>query len=359
MTKKPKICVYAISKNETQFVERFCESAKLADLILIADTGSTDDTVEVARRCGADVYSICISPWRFDHARNAALALVPRDIDICVSLDLDEVLEEGWREEIEKLWTDGVTRMRYNYQWGEGIEFLYEKIHSRHGYHWHHPCHEYPVPDKRTNEQWITTKMRLVTHHPDPSKSRGQYLDLLELSVKEDPHCTRNAFYYARELSFYFRWQESIDALNKFLAMPEATWDIERCYAYRVMGKCYEGMEMPLKAEAAYHRACAEASYIREPWLYLARFYYRNNRWEDCYSAAKRCLSITEKQNDYTCDPDSWGYEPDDLAAISAYRLGLREQAIVHGQKALDAAPDDEHLQGNMQWYLGYQEAAE
>lgn len=73
-----KIAVYAISKNEEKFVKRFCESAKDADLILIADTGSTDDTVALARNCGAVVHDICITPWRFDDARNAALALVPR-----------------------------------------------------------------------------------------------------------------------------------------------------------------------------------------------------------------------------------------------------------------------------------------
>ena len=70
---KLNICVYAISKNEAQFVRRFCESAKEADLILIADTGSDDGTVDLARECGAVVYDIHISPWRFDLARNAAL----------------------------------------------------------------------------------------------------------------------------------------------------------------------------------------------------------------------------------------------------------------------------------------------
>ena len=44
-----KIAVYAISKNESQFVERFCKSAVDADLIVIADTGSTDNTVELAK----------------------------------------------------------------------------------------------------------------------------------------------------------------------------------------------------------------------------------------------------------------------------------------------------------------------
>ena len=39
---KDDAAVYAIAKNERQFVERFCEAAKDADLILVADTGSTD-----------------------------------------------------------------------------------------------------------------------------------------------------------------------------------------------------------------------------------------------------------------------------------------------------------------------------
>ena len=80
-----KIAIYAISKNEEQFVKRFCDSAKEADLVLIADTGSTDNTVQIAKECGATVYEICITPWRFDKARDAALALLPKDIDICRS----------------------------------------------------------------------------------------------------------------------------------------------------------------------------------------------------------------------------------------------------------------------------------
>ena len=56
MDKKPRIAVYAISKNESQFVKRFCESAKDADLIMIADTGSTDGTAEVAAECAARTF---------------------------------------------------------------------------------------------------------------------------------------------------------------------------------------------------------------------------------------------------------------------------------------------------------------
>ena len=39
---KLKVVVYAISKNEEQFVDRWYESIKDADDIYVLDTGSTD-----------------------------------------------------------------------------------------------------------------------------------------------------------------------------------------------------------------------------------------------------------------------------------------------------------------------------
>ena len=41
-----KICVYAIAKNEEQFVDRWMNSMREADDICVLDTGSTDGTVE-------------------------------------------------------------------------------------------------------------------------------------------------------------------------------------------------------------------------------------------------------------------------------------------------------------------------
>lgn len=348
MKKKPKICVYAISKNEEKFVERFCDSAADADVVVIADTGSTDNTVWLAGELGAQVYKICISPWRFDHARDAALALVPKDVDICISLDLDEMLEPGWREEIERVWEPNTTRLRYMYDWGAGLQFLYEKIHSRHGYHWHHPCHEYPMPDVRLTEVWAHTDKLLVTHHADPHKSRGQYLDLLALSVKEDPYCTRNAFYYARELHFHGQHDESIKECQRYLAMPNSVWHHERCYAMRVMGKCFEAKEMPAEAESWYFRAAAEAPATREPWVALANMFYTQNRWADCYTASLRAVQILYKEPVYTCDPSCWGALPHDLASISAWNLGLKLEALKYVKEALVFTPEDERLRANL-----------
>lgn len=347
-----RIAISAISKNEAEFVERFCESAKDADLILIADTGSTDGTVERARACGATVHDICITPWRFDLARNAALALLPRDIDIVISLDLDERLEPGWREEIERVWKMGeTTRLRYKFDWGAGILFFYEKIFSRHGYRFHHPCHEYPRPDARIKEVYAHTDALLVSHHPDPAKSRGQYMDLLELSVKEDPSCPRNAFYYARELSFNRRWVDAIVALHKYLENPNANWANERCYAMRVMAQSYEALGDRGQAKVWLDKATKEAPNTREPWVELADLARKTEDWQLSYRCAIQALTIKDKALVYTMDPTVWGAKPHDLVALAAYHLGERDEAVEHGQIACELEPGDDRLKRNLEFY--------
>lgn len=341
-----KIAVYAISKNEEKHVKRFCDSAKDADLILIADTGSTDDTVKLAKRHGAKVEHICITPWRFDDARNAALALIPRDIDICVSLDLDEELQPGWREEIERVWKEDTTRLRYKFDWGAGIAFYYEKIHARHGYRWTHPCHEYPIP-YLIEEKYAQTDMLLVVHKPDNTKSRGQYLHLLEMSVKEDPNDPRNAFYYARELSFHRQWTEAIRECERYLALPGANWPNERCYAYRVMSRSYAELGDWSNAIRCARLGVVEAPGTREPWCEIAKLAYQRQQWAECYGAAMSALAIKNRELVYTVDPEVWGALPHDYASIAAWHLGLKDQAIAQAKLALQFSPDDVRIAAN------------
>ncbi|MEI3499576.1 MAG: glycosyltransferase [Bacilli bacterium] len=48
--KKYKIVVYAISKNEEKFVDRWVDSMQEADEIYVLDTGSTDKTVSKLKK---------------------------------------------------------------------------------------------------------------------------------------------------------------------------------------------------------------------------------------------------------------------------------------------------------------------
>ena len=102
-----KVAIYTIALNEEKHVERWFRASEDADYHIIADTGSTDKTVEIAKSLGITVHHISVKPWRFDDARNAALALVPSDADYCVIMDMDEILKPGWRDELQKAYEAG------------------------------------------------------------------------------------------------------------------------------------------------------------------------------------------------------------------------------------------------------------
>lgn len=333
-----KIAVYAISLQEEKHVVRFWDSARDADLIFVADTGSTDNTVRLLDEHDVCVRRISIKPWRFDDARNAALAMLPDDIDVCVSLDLDEVLQPGWRAEIERVWKPGTTQLKYGFDWGAGIAFQYEKIHARHGIRWICPVHESPVAD-RSPTVWAETPMLLVVHKPDPNKSRGQYLDLLRVSIEENPTEPRNAFYYARELSFHRQWAQAIQQAQRYLSLPRATWPNERSYAMRVMAKCHGELREWRSALEWARRACSEAEHTREAWCELARLCYLTERWEECLGAALTALKIENREKVYTVDPAVWGAQPHDWAAIAAHHLGLKELSLYHAKRAAEYDP--------------------
>ena len=88
---KYKVCVYAISKNEEKFVDRWVSSMSEADSIYVLDTGSSDNTVQKLRNLGVHVVSKVIEHFRFDVARNDSLNLVPEDIFLVGEMNLKKV----------------------------------------------------------------------------------------------------------------------------------------------------------------------------------------------------------------------------------------------------------------------------
>ena len=351
-----KICVYAICKNEEKFVDRFYESAKDADGIYVLDTGSTDDTVEKLKSHGIIVEQKIINPWRFDVARNLSLDLIPEDYDVCVCLDLDEVLVKGWKELIINNWKENTTRLRYNYIWSfdeygnPAVNFLSDKIHSRKNYKWVNPVHEILKCDGVEN--FITCEKLTIEHYPDNTKSRSNYLPLLELAVKEDTTNDRNTHYLGREYMYYGKWQEAIDTLKKHLTLKSATWNLERAASMRFIARCYTNLEQYDEARLWLDKAILEASDTRDGYIERALLEYRLGNDLDVIKYCNEALKITTNHKCYINETFSWNETVYDLLAISYYNLGKKEEALENINKALAIKPDDERLQNNKKFIL-------
>ena len=351
--KKYKISVYAISKNEEQFVDRWVDSMQEADDIYVLDTGSSDHTVERLKERGVHVTSQVITPWRFDVARNASLDLVPEDTDICVCTDIDEVFEPGWREKLESLWDESLTRLQYNYNWSLDehgkpiVNFYIEKIHRRLGFIWTHPVHEILTYQLGEEKKLVTDEITL-NHYPDRNKSRSSYLPLLELSVQEDPEDDRNMHYLGREYMYYEKWNECIDTLIKHLNLKRATWKDERCASMRFIARSYRHLKRYDEAKMWLEKAIQEAPYLRDPYMEMALLYYELDDYQEVVTYVTKALQILNHPKSYINEPFSYNETPYDLLAVSYFYLGDYDRSNQNAMIAVSMNPEDERLKNNL-----------
>ena len=352
-----KICVYAIARNESKFVDRFCDAAAPADYIAVLDTGSTDDTVEKLKARGCIVERIGMDPFRFDEARNESMKLIPADTDVCVNVDLDEVLCDGWREKLEAAWQPGMLSAMYtcvssrSANGEPGTTFLREKIHAPGVCSWIYPVHEvlqFTRPRPRIEIPEI-----YVDHLPDPNKSRAQYLDLLELAAKERPDDARCAHYLGREYMYRRKFQKSIDELRRHLSLPSAVWDDERSASCRYIAEDYIALHDYASARQAAMQAIIEQPKMRENWYEAEKVAYFEQDWIQCRFYGERAVKITERSQTTINEAEAWGPNVHDYLAIAYYRLKCRpELALEQGRKALEYDPDNERLQRNLDYYI-------
>ena len=187
-----------------------------------------------------------------------------------------------------------------------------------------------------------------LDHHPDPSKSRGQYLPLLELSVQEDPEDDRNVHYLGREYMYRGRWDDCIRTLKRHLTMPSATWRDERAASMRYIAKSYLNKGERVQARDWYLRAIAEAPHLREPYMDLALALYEQGEWDGVLYFTGCALAITYRPRSYICEAASWGSLPHDLRSIALFHTGRLKEAREEARKAVELEPDNERLQGNL-----------
>ena len=346
-----KICVYAICKNEEKFIKRWYDSVKRADGIYVLDTGSTDNSVKLLKSLGVTVKQEIINPWRFDVARNKSLEMIPATCDVCVCLDLDEVLVSGWYEVVQALWKDGLTRIRYVYNWSLDknnnpiISFYGEKIHARKGFTWVNPVHE--ILKYKGEEKYLYTEKIIVNHYPDSTKSRSSYLPLLELAIKENPENDRNMHYLGREYMYYGKYEEAITTLEKHLNLKSATWKDERCASMRFIARTYMKLNRPKEALMWANMAIKESPYLRDPYMEKALITYELKDYKETEKLCLEALKIKKHPKTYINEAFTTDLNIYDILAVVCFNNGKYRSSLKYINKALELDKDNERLINN------------
>lgn len=332
------IGVYALARNEAGNVARWADSCREADVRVVTDTGSTDDTVALLEARGVSVARGNVVPWRWDDAHNLSLYHLPTDVDVAIRLDLDEAIEPGWREGVVAAWRahPEATKLRYWYQWSAALRFRSDRIHLRSGYRWSGATHEGLVRWSGDEVQAVTDDVR-ITHHRDPAKRHNTDLTLLRQAVREAPGDARMQWYLARELD-YAGDAETIQAFQTYLGLPGGT-PHERAYACRVLAR-----RLPDDAGPWLLRALQESPHEPEAYLELGRAAWQNRDAVGALYWCRRAAVANAERQNHASDPAAYGAVPADMAATAAYCLGLRDEAATHAAEAFRRQPDDRRL---------------
>ncbi|MBC79166.1 MAG: glycosyl transferase [Chloroflexi bacterium] len=107
-----KASVFIITKNEERFIERALKSVSQFDEVILVDSGSTDKTLEIAKKYNAKIFS---KEWQgFSKQKQYAMSLCKNDW--VLNLDADEEIGTNLINELKKIIredkVDGVRLMR-------------------------------------------------------------------------------------------------------------------------------------------------------------------------------------------------------------------------------------------------------
>ena len=249
-----KLSVCLIVKNEEEVLNRFLTcSAKFADEIIVVDTGSTDGTVEIARKFTSSVFFF---EWRDDFSAARNFAFEKAKGDYVMWLDADDVITDENCLKIKQLVSAGGFDMAY-LPYAVAFDndkptFVYyrERIMKRSmNFRFEGAVHEAISPRGKTVHFDAP-----VFHKKVKSGEPLRNLSILQRKIaRGDKLDERSKFYYGRELLFNSMYVESCAVLEDFLAGDG--WienKLEACVnlyqAYAALGKEREALGALLRS---------------------------------------------------------------------------------------------------------------
>lgn len=240
------ISVAIICRNSSDVIEKCLESVKEADEIVVVDTGSFDNTMEIAKRYTDKVYEYwgCNEGGKkdglfasFADARNKALEYCT--MTHILTIDTDEILTSDINE--IKEWSEkGRVSMAVKCTSAVSGEIHYQpRVHIRHKkVKWFGAAHNYlnvPLGDPSNVE--ITYYKNEQKKKRDPDRT----MRILRRWVKNNPrNCTRELYYLAKEY-FNRSWhKKSLKTFKKYISRSKHF--PEKADAFVYMARCEIGL---------------------------------------------------------------------------------------------------------------------
>lgn len=226
--KMATLSVCMIAKNESEVIGRCLECVKsFADEIVVVDTGSTDNTKEIASKYTDKVFDF---EWINDFAAARNFSFSKATKDYVMWLDCDDIIDEDNQRAIKEmkssLQTLGCDAFMAHYCYAPCRTITVTRIVKRGSCQWEGFVHEYLA----TKSNRIVLDFTITHSKPESSYERdtGRNLRIFKLKMQEKvPFTTRDILYFAKELYWNSDFSNALLWFDKFFEQKD-TW-VEDC----------------------------------------------------------------------------------------------------------------------------------
>lgn len=362
---RPRVSLTMIVKDEGHNLPACLDSAAgLFDEVVVVDTGSSDDTPEVARSRGARVFDF---PWvdDFAQARNAALARATGDYAFW--LDADDRIDPLEHAKLKtligrlKAGDDAAYVVRCACDDGPGggrtvVDHI-RLFPLREGVRWEYAVHEQILPSLRragVEVRWSDCEVRHVGYADPALRARKLVRDeaILRREAEDrpgDPFVLFNLGFIAVERR---DWDAALQDLGESLRRSAPTDSIVR-KLYALIARCHQGRG---DSESALAACAAGLALDQDDAELLFREAVIRRGVGDMGGAEalwRRVLTLRRPERFASVDSGIYGHlTRRNLASLAAER-GDHEEARSHWRAVLAECPGDAEAEANLTRRVG------
>jgi len=331
---KKTICLNMIVKDEKDVIVDCLNSVKpIIDTWVIFDTGSTDGTQELIRKCMKGIPGeLHESPWvNFEHNRNEALEVAKKKADYILWLDADEVLEYTSDFALPKLDKDfyhmimnhglvkvnrcALIKSMLDWRW---VGVLHEVLH----------CENAKTHDKLKGIMNVCNPHHLGARSKlPPAEKYFKDALVLEEALKKEPHNSRYVYYLGISYSAADRDELALQAFEKRITMPSIDHE-ETYHALYYAGLMCERMQQYEKACNYFIKAFQFRPTRAEALCHAAGVQRKNGNIFLGYLIAKHAKTVPYPEGDACVGFKAYQYEADIELANCALLLGYWEEGL-------------------------------
>ena len=348
------ISLCMIVKNEQQTLARCLSSvAELVDEIIIVDTGSTDDTKQIAAQFTSHVLDF---EWVDDFAKARNFAFSHATKEFILWLDADDILLPPDQEKFRSLtaalpWSTDAVSMFYNLAVdaaGNATTSLRRNrlVRRSNGNRWIGIVHEYLAVTGH-----ILASDIAVTHermHTNSSRNLQLYEKRAAAGETFSP---RDQFYFANERFDHGLWEQALELYEAFIADNQG-WVEDNIAACGKIADCYANLGRLADARRWAVHAFTYALPRAEACCRMGAYDIEDKDYESAIWWYKLAAGLTKPVNTNALLQTSyWTWLPHMQLCVCYDRIGQHQLANIHNEIAASFLPDDERVLANRAYF--------